>query len=216
MEPRAGSGETQKTVFKKNIESCDYRDDCKFGVTWTNRCGYMRTCSSLTTSCWYQDLERFGANRIFFIPWSYPNISSTPHDMRQSATLGHSQNRAPCMETLSFESTIDLWNLFQGRVCCVIIKWTRKRQYGGVTKNLNTGSSSTWRMWHVTVVTVQTQLANGLPCWMVRWLMFRYWDARRLRISLLVPYSKSDSTWLRHPERVFVLLGLTWIHCSSS
>lgn len=43
--------------------------------------------------------------------------------MRQSATLGHLQDRAPCMESLG---VIDLRNLFHRRLRLLfIIKWTR-------------------------------------------------------------------------------------------
>ena len=48
-------------------------------------------------------------------------------DMRQSATLGHFQDRAPCMESLE---AVDLWNLCHRRLrlpnALYIIKWTKK------------------------------------------------------------------------------------------
>ena len=52
--------------------------------------------------------------------------------MRQSATLGHFQDRAPCMESLE---EIDLWNLFHRRLCCL---------------SLNAQETTIW--WHTGII----------------------------------------------------------------
>ena len=115
-----------------------YEDLISFTTDFTDG-----SCSSSITSCWYREVriayiqiqQRIG---YFYIPWSYPNISSTLLDMRQSATLGHFQDHAPCMQSLE---VIDLWNLLhQRRLSCVSSngqKTTIWWHTGGITRNVD-------------------------------------------------------------------------------
>ena len=53
--------------------------------------------------------------------------------MRQSATLGHFQDRVPCMESLE---VIDSWNLFHRRLRSVYQQIDKKRQSSGILVGL--------------------------------------------------------------------------------
>ena len=56
--------------------------------------------------------------------------------MRQSATLGHFQDRARCMESLG---VIDLWNLFHRRLRCLLSNGQETTIWwhtGGITRNV--------------------------------------------------------------------------------